>query len=718
MGRLNRIFLFLVLIVGAGASTGPVYAADEVAETAPEAGETNEQGQFELPEVTVTDAAEGTETEGYIAEDANTATKTDAPILLTPFSVEVIDRDLMDDQYATNLDDVLRNVAGVIPGGYYKNYDYYRIRGFESGNNTFLDGLPLRRYISISEEVFGLERVEVLKGPASALYGYSNVGGLVNMVSKRPRPGGFADLHVGVGNYDFVEVGADVGGSLVESGAITGRFNALYRRQGTFTDFLDTGERIYAAPAVSIALGPNTDLTILTQFVHDNVPVAMPLVAPGTVLNNPNGRLPISRNLGEPGYQNITDSTRTLLGYQFSHNFNEVFSFRQNFRYRWQDTKFGGIYNSILEPDMRTLTRFVYESHEKNKAINVDNIGAAKFETGPVKHYAFVGADFFYETADFSATFAGIAPIDIFDPVYGAEPGEFAPIALQRDTQKQLGIYAQEQALLWDQLMILVGGRWDFVWTDNHDRMLDIEYKKDDNKFSPRVGIAWEFVPGVSVYGNYSRSFYPQVGSTDALGKPLPPETGEQWEGGFKTLYFEGRLQSTVSVYQITKENVAIEDPLNPGFSINTGKQRSRGFEVEVAANAAPGWDFIGAYAYTDAEVLKDTFIPEGTPTINVPKNALSLWTKYVLQTGPLRGLGAGVGGQYYSKQSGDLLNTFDLPSYWLAEAAAYYSRGRFRAQVNIENLFDKRYFPASYSYEYVIPGDPFMIRGQVGFTF
>lgn len=718
MRRFTRASLCFLLIAGAGASPWFSHAQDGGTDIASEAGEADSQGQYQLPEVTVTGESEVAETSGYIAEEANTATKTDAPILLTPFSVEVVDRALMDDQYATNLDDVLRNVAGVIPGGYYKNYDYYRIRGFESGNNTFLDGLPLRRYISVSEEVFGLERVEVLKGPASALYGYSNVGGLVNMVSKRPRPGGFADLHVGVGNYDFVEVGADVGGSLIESGAITGRFNALYRRQGTFTDFTDTGERLYAAPAVSIALGPNTNLTILTQFVHDNVPVAMPLVAPGTVLNNPNGRLPITRNLGEPGYQNITDSTRTLLGYQFSHNFNEVFSFRQNFRFRWQETKFGGIYNSVLEPDMRTLTRFVYESHENNKAVNVDNIGSAQFETGPVKHYAFVGADFFYETADFSASMAGITPIDIFDPVYGAEPGEFVPASLQRDTQKQLGIYAQEQALLWDQLMILVGGRWDFVWTDNEDRMFDIDRKKDDNKFSPRMGVAWEFVPGVSVYGNYSRSFYPQIGSMAASGKPLSPETGEQWEGGFKTLYFDGRLESTISVYQITKENVAIQDPLNPGFFINTGKQRSRGFEAEVAANAAPGWDFIGAYAYTDAEVLKDTFIPAGTPTINVPKNALSLWTKYVLQTGPLKGLGAGVGGQYYSKQSGDLLNTFDLPSYWLAEAAAYYTRGRFRAQVNVENLFDKRYFPASYNYEYVIPGDPFMIRGEVGFTF
>lgn len=704
-----------------GSPGGPVFTEASTEEKP--GAEDKEAGpgdpKFNLPEVTVSDEKEDeSETRGYIAEDADTATKTDAPILLTPFSVEVIDRQLLNDQYATELDDALRNVAGVIPGGYYENFDYYRIRGFDATGLTFLDGLPVDRNFWFSEEMFGLERAEVLKGPASALYGYSSAGGLVNLISKRPVPGGFADLHVGLGNYDFYEVGADVGGSLDPGRMTNGRFNALYRREGSFVDFVPTSERIYLAPALRIDIGDNTSITFLIQFIHDKNFLSMPLVAPGTVLSNPNGRLPRTRNLGEPDFPNRSDLTRTLAGYEFVHFFNDVFSFRQNFRYGWYEVDFQTIYNDVLEPDLRTLTRFGYKGRNEYWTINADNIGAAKFETGPASHYAIIGFDYYYLKSYYNASTASIAPIDIFDPVYGAEVGQFEEFFVQRYRQTQLGIYAQEQAILWDRLMLLAGGRMDFVWTSDTDVLFDSTVKADDNKFSPRVGIAWEFVPGVSVYGNFSKSFFPQPGFTSVDGEALPPEIGTQWEGGIKSLYFGGRLQSTLAVYHITKTNVAVDDPANPGFFINTGKQRSRGFEADLAVNILPGWDFTGAYAYTDAEVVKDNTIPAGTPTVNVPKNALSLWTKYVIQTGVLTGLGAGFGGQYYSKQSGDILHTFDLPSYGILQAAAYYTRGRFRAQINIDNLLDNRYFPASYNYEYVMVGEPLTVRGEVGFTF
>ncbi|HVY54279.1 MAG TPA: TonB-dependent siderophore receptor, partial [Thermodesulfobacteriota bacterium] len=674
-----------------------------------ENGETDNGGiQYKLPEVMVSDKKEGEgKTQGYIAEDANTATKTDAPILLTPFSVEVIDRALMNDQYAIKLEDILRNVSGVIPTGYYDGYDYYKIRGFDATSLTFLDGLPVDRNFWFAEEPFGLERAEVLKGPASALYGYSSAGGLVNLISKRPVPGGFADLHVGVGSYDFFEAGADMGGTLDPGGILTGRFNALYRRKGSFVDFVHTSERIYLAPALRIDLGPNTSVTLLIQFLHDKNFIAVPLVAPGTVLPNPNGRLPITRNLGEPDFPNKNDLTRALLGYELDHSFNDIFSFRQNFRYGWYEVTFREIYNDTLEPDLRTLTRYGFKSRNDYWTVNADNIGAAKFETGPAAHYAIIGMDYYYMDSKYNASLADIAPIDIFDPVYGAEVGPFEEFFVQRYKQTQLGVYAQEQAILWNRLTLLAGGRMDFVWTRDEDVLSDFTQKADDHKFSPRVGVVWEFVPGVSVYGNFSKSFFPQPGYSSADGKALPPEIGTQWEGGLKTLYFGGRLLSTLAVYHIVKTNVAADDPNNPGFFINTGKQRSKGFEADVAVNITRGWDFTGAYAYTDAEVIKDNFIPSGTPTQNVPKNALSLWTKYVLQTGILTGLGVGVGGQYYSKQSGDLLDTFELPSYGILQAAAYYERGRFRAQINFDNLLDKRYFPASFSTEYVMPGEP-----------
>ena len=365
----------------------------------------------------------------------------------------------------------------------------------------------------------------------------------MNLVSKRPVPGGFADLHVGLGNYDFFEVGADIGGTLDPRGRAHGTLQRPIPEEGLVRRFRSHVRAHISRPRSRIDLGENTSITFLTQFIHDKNFIAMPLVAPGTVLPNPNGKLPITRNLGEPDFPNSSNLTRVLLGYEFSHFFNDIFSFRQNVRYGWYEIDFQAIYNDALEPDLRTLTRYGYKGRNDYWTINADNIGAAKFETGLLAHYAIIGMDYYYLKSSYNASLASVAPIDIFDPVYGAEVGQFEEFFVQRYSQSQLGIYAQEQATLWDRLTLLAGGRMDFVWTRDADVLFDSTVKADDSSFSPRAGIAWEFVPGISVYGNFSKSFFPQAGFTSVDGEALPPETGTQWEGGVKTLYFDGRVR-------------------------------------------------------------------------------------------------------------------------------------------------------------------------------
>lgn len=725
--RLTLIPIMLVILVlpltaasqEQGLESGGADPGSRSAEAEGEGGNAQGMDGIELPEITVADEREGDEdSTGYISDDSTTATKTDAPILLTPFSVEVVDEQLIDDQYATRLKEALRNVSGVATGGAYSAEDYYRIRGFDASFNTFLDGLPIDREFWFEEEVFGLERIEVLKGPSSAIYGFSPVGGLVNLISKRPVHYRFADLHMGLGNYEFGEFGADIGGALDSGNALLGRLNLLYRRTGSFVDFIGPADKFFAAPSLTVNIGPNTSITFLTQVLHNEGDFAMPLVAPGTVLPNPNGKLPISRNIGEPNWSNRISTSRVLLGYEFVHAFDEVFSAHSRFRYGWNKASFRGIYPEALEEDLRTLLRAPYRFWEDYWTLSADNFAEAKFDTGPVAHTVLAGVDYFYVHHDFTGQFSTIGPLDLYDPVYGAEPGAFSTYTKYYANQNQLGLYVQEQAVLCDRFSLLAGGRIDFVWAKHNDVFLDTKQDSSDNKFSPRAGVAYEFYPGISVYGNFAQSFFPQSDYVDVNGKALPPETGTEWEAGVKTLLFEGRVQSTVALYHLTKENVAVADQQVPGVYINTGKQRSQGVEVDLAVNVLPGWDFTGAYAYTDSEVIKDTFIPKGTPALNVPKNALSLWTKYMIRTGILTGLGAGFGGQYYSKQSGDFLHTFDLPSYYLLQAAAYYTRGWFRAQINIENLTDERYFPGSYSYVYVNVGQPFTVRGEIGVTF
>lgn len=677
-----------------------------------------------LPELKVRGLLE----QGYVVPDAGAGTKTQMRVLDLPFSVQTVNRPLLDDQAVVQLKDALKNVSGVIPGAYWDGWDYYRIRGFDATGFTFLDGLNVDPYWWFAEETFGLERVEVLKGPAAALYGQGSLGGIVNLVSKRPRPERFVAAHLTAGSYESLEGGVDLGGALDERQRFLGRLNALYRQRGTFVDFVPPSERVFVAPAFTLRLSPHTSITLLTQYLEDkhHPPTALP--AEGTILLNPNGELPITRNTGEKNHPNTNALWRVLAGYALEHRLNETFTIRQNLRGSVNHVGDRFIYNgysadsgftSGFQADLRTLERFAYRSVDDYWTLAADTTLEAKFTTGPVKHTAMAGVDYAYLDARNrrwqNEGFANdVAPIDLFNPVYGAPFPDLSLTAKSFTRSDAVGFYVQEVATLFDRLTFLGGGRVDTVSSTVRDELAGTTTKTHDQAFSPRVGASWEFVRGASVYASYGKSFRPQTSYLKADGSPVDPETGVNYEVGFKTLLFDGRLTSTLALFELTRQNVATSDPQNPGFYRVTGEQRSRGVELDVATRPRPGWDFIVAYAYTDAVVTKDNDIPVGDRTLNVPRHAFNAWTKYALQSGPLRGLGFGVGGRYYSDQAGDLPNTFKLPAYGLLDMALFYTRGPLHFQVNVENVLDARYFPGSYDRNYVLPGAPLAVRGGI----
>lgn len=263
-----------------------------------------------------------------------------------------------------------------------------------------------------------------------------------------------------------------------------------------------------------------------------------------------------------------------------------------------------------------------------------------------------------------------------------------------------VGVYLQDQLQLLDGLTITAGGRYDWARTDG----------EDSEAFSPRIGVSYEILPAVVAYASYSRSFSPQSGLL-ASGGAAKPERGTQWEIGAKTGALEGRLNATLSLYQLTRSNVTTDDPFNPGFAVTTGEQRSRGVELDSQIQLAEGLELIAAYAYTDAEVTRDNVLPEGVWTRNAPKHGLSAWLKYTVLGGKLSGLGFGAGVSHYTKQAGDLANSFFLPSYTLVDANLTYTRGPLQLQLNLDNLTDEEYAAGSYNDLYVLPGRPFRTR-------
>ncbi|RYD22593.1 MAG: TonB-dependent siderophore receptor [Verrucomicrobiaceae bacterium] len=684
--------------------------------------QTTPSAPTQLDTLTVTAQAEAENT-GYLApEIATGGLKTPTPLLETPQAVSVVEEQLIKDLGTPKLEEILRNVAGVSPGGYYSDWDYYRIRGFDSAFNTFFDGL--RGDYGLNAETFGLERVEVIKGPASTLYGQAPLGGLVNLVSKHPKKDAFGEVGVTVGSYETYEGTVDLNAPLYSSSStlggleVYGRLVGLYSDSQSFIDYVDR-TRLYLAPSVTFALGEDTSLTFLGGYTQDDGVFPMPLPAKGTVLPNINGRVSESLFLGLPGISNQIDQSRLSAGYELRHKFNEFVSFRQNFNYSrfeqdWDDV----FYNSSLAADERTMSLYPYAFDEKLDRVAVDTALDFKFATGPVKHTLTTGFDYFYDKSranDRQIDYAdpdSYVNIDIFNPDYNFTVPAYASNTYSVTGSESFGTYVQDHAKLTEQVTLTLGGRFDY--TKNR---ADGESKQ---AFTPKAGLTYEFIKDVAAYANYSSSFKPQWFSTTASGKPVAPEEGENYEAGVKYSLYDGKITGMASVFHLTRSNVATDNPASPDpfDSIVSGEQRSQGFEWENAAELLPGLKISAAYTYLDAEVTEDNTIPEGTPLLGVPEHAINAWVKYTIQEGRFAGLGAGFGGRYYTEQAGDQANSFELPGYGLLDAAIYYEQEKFTAQVNFNNITDKRHFVGSYSDLYVLPGEPFNVSASVTWKF
>lgn len=655
----------------------------------------------------------GTETILITAPRTQAATKTEVDTLFTPQNVQLLSEELLVDQGAILLEDALRNVAGVMPGGYYNGWDYYRIRGFDADTATYQDGLLYGIGINTNAEVFGMERVEVLKGPSSSLYGQGSLGGLVNLVSKRPQEERDGKLTLAFGGDDYQQAGIDVTGTLSESHGLSARLVGLYRNDGSFADFADGLRRFYVAPSITWRTDA-TSLTWLNAFSDDRQEIAFPLPASGFVTPNPNGKVPRTRFVGDGEIPGVGKERRYQTGYLATHRLNETFSLRQNLRASWTESDWDRLlYPAYLDVDQRTLYRYPYFSNGDGKYVGVDTAVDASFATGSFGHVATLGTDVYRERdtwrsrqIDYSDP-SSYLPLDLFDPQYGqALPPLFDQPAYVTDTEAT-GIYLQDQVDVLEGVTLTVGGRYDWVRSNG----------EASKAFSPRVGLTYEIAPELVAYASYSRSFLPQDGLLSG-GGAAKPERGTQWEIGAKSALWDGRVNATLSLYQLTRENVTTDDPFHVGFVVTTGEQRSRGVELDSQVQLGAGVELIAAYAYTDAEVTDDNVIAEGSWTRNAPKHGLSTWLKYTLRSGALEGAGFGIGVSHYTKQAGDLANRFFLPAYTLVDANLTYTRGPLQLQLNLDNLTDETYATGSYNDLYVLPGRPRRARVLATWSF
>ncbi|MCJ2022861.1 TonB-dependent siderophore receptor [Methylobacterium sp. J-067] len=670
---------------GAGGVTGPVSA---IVSGLPRAGVEDPKGP--VP--------------GYVASRSTTATKTNTPLIETPQSITVIGQQQLRDQNAQTLTQATQYVAGAYAGtfGADTRIDYLTLRGFVvSDYGIYRDGLQLLNYGFgyFKIDTFGLERIEILRGPASVLFGAGSPGGIVNTVSKRPTEYPFGYVELGGGSFGQTYGAFDIGGPADKEGHWFYRLTGYGRRGGTQVDGAPD-DSVYIAPALTYKPDGATHFTLLSSYQHDNTAVTanfLPYL--GTVRPNLSGlRIPRSLNLGDAGFNTFTRD-QAFVGYEFEHVFDDTFAFRQNLRYAFNQSAQNADIGQLGYSDaaQTRLARYQFLTSTKVNLFQVDNQLEARFSDGFFRHDVLLGLDYKnYQLHDnqgtnFSAGYS-VPDISILNPAYGPATGRPLPYLVNANSFQQLGVYLQDQIKLSDRLTLVLGGRTDFADNRVNDKLYTTGSNgRSDTGITYRTALIYNFDYGLAPYVSYSTSFQPLIG-TDINNQTFKPETGTQIEGGVK---FEPPGQGyflTLAGFDIHRKNVLTANPANVIFQAQLGEVRSTGFEAQLVASLTDGLNAIASYTIYGLTNERGSADILGKVPVNIPENFASLFLDYTIQTGELRGFGFGGGVRYVGRSFADTANTLRVPDYVLFDAQVHYDWDRWRLAVNATNIADKRF--------------------------
>lgn len=707
--------LALAVLVAWPAAHAQQAQAPRAAEAAASAPTPTPPKEAELPAVKVKAAAERGVTPGTVSA----TTKGDARPLETPQSITVVTRELMESRQDKTLVDAVRGVAGVVAGERgNRGFDDIGIRGMEFAQEKYVDGLStVRQGYVPAEEIFGAERIEVLKGPASLLYGNVRPGGMINVVSKRPKSVAFGELGVSIGSYGYKQLTADLGRPLSDTGRSAFRVVALTNDSDDVTDHVYFKNTL-VAPSLRLGLGERTDLTLLTSYQTREWVRLQALPPKGTVLPNVNGRVDRGFYAGEPSFGH-NEFERTRVGYELQHRFGNGWTLQQNFR--WDDyvlKQRASAFLASLAADERTLSRTGNIQHDDYRTIALDTYVNGKLASPIGEHALTFGLDLNDKHGRLSSqtcTAANMGTIDIFTPVYGRSITCTGALSDNTQDIRAAGLYLRDRLSLGHGLHLSAGARHDRVTTrtfNNSSSRVSSEPK--DSATTGMLGLSWEVAPGIAPYASWANSFVPVTG-TDFGGNAFVPETGKQAEAGVKFERDGGRQVASVAIYDLKRQNVTTTDPVNAGFSVQQGEHHSKGLEMELAGEFRSGLSLTAAYAYTDATVSKSNTAGQVGRTVNnVPKHAANVWGLMRL-SGPLEGFRAGLGVRHVSERTG-YSYSFTVPAYTVFDAALQYQGKGWRAALNVRNLADKTIYGGALSDSTVTLGEVRTVR--LNFTY
>jgi iron complex outermembrane receptor protein len=673
------------------------------------------EGVMALPETSIRGQEGVMETawgpvEGYTATRTAAGTKTDTALTEAPRSISVATRQQMQDRAVQNLDDAVRYMPGVVASSYGSDSraEWLKIRGFEP--TQFLDGLPLPKgaYVMPKMETWDLERVAVLRGPASSVYGQTPAGGMIDMVSRRPEAQASHEVQVQVGSYNRKQISFDSTGKIDDADIFEYRISGVVRDSGTTVDHIDD-KRYNIAPSLTWNIDPDTKLTFLSQFNRDDTGITSQfLPLQGTKLSTPAGQVKYHENLGDPDWE-FYDKTYYAMGYAFEHRLNDVWQFRQNLRYTKSDLSFqsitaGGSATSVQNDG--TLSRGANVVNEDISQFAVDNNFEADFNTGALEHKLLLGLDYQRVNHNYKWLFGAAPDGNIITHPYGLDFSNVPYSELQNYSQKtdDVGVYFQDQLAL-DKWRLTLGGRQDLLKTESKFYNTNQSDNRTDSAFTGNAALSYVFDSGLTPYISYAESFQAEQGGGN--GVAFKPGTGKQYEAGLKYQPLGTNLLFTAAAYDLTRENIVLSDA---AFIPRTvGEAKVRGFELEAVGNVTEELKVTASYTYANTKMTKVTnALDKNRPLPLTPKNQASIWADYTWQKGLLDGFGIGFGARYIGDTDNIAIGSLGFardkddghtPAYTVYDAAVHYDLGRMThslkgvsVALNANNLFDKEY--------------------------
>lgn len=719
----------------------------------------------------------GTRQSRYIIEPSDALTGLDLDFLENPRNTTFIPEQLILDRKITDLEEALRNVPGVSQGdGFGGTNDDFFLRGFRR-NAVYRDGF--RRATNFKTNTTNVEYIQAVRGPASITYGQVEPGGVVDVITKRP----LEELRVfGEARYgDFDDLLFLLDASVPITDRIAFRVVASTQDANSFRDFTEI-KRDTISASVDIGLSDATKFQLAYEFRDEARPldrgtIAVPTANGFEVLNRLVDDVPISRRFGADF--EIFESEFNFLEARFNHDFNDKWGIQLAAAYedslandlqarpqaafvidaddpRLSDEGFltpaffagippdfpldaaVGLFlleltsNQFDDPTDRVFVPQGVDGsrNRDSEVLFLDGRVTGEFNLGGIRNRVAFGVDYRDSKQDRLFVRGALADgitvplLNARDPIFGRLPSDFSLDGVPLDTSRgeEIGVYLNIYTDLTDTLGLLLGGRYSDTEDSFEREGLGNLSASAADSFQPQIGLNWNFADNFSAFASYSESFFPNnvVDPGAAVIIALPPEQGEQFEGGVKAEFFNGRLQTSVVLYDIAKTNVITGFEAD-GTPILVDGQTSRGVEFSVTGQPLPGMNVVVAYAYTDAEITG------GTRPQNVADNTFNFYASYEVQGGPLEGLGFGAGVFHQGERFGNNANTFLLQDYTLVDASLWYTiaapssiseNGRIRFQLAAKNIFDELYFPAVGNQVRINVGPPQAFIGSVSFDF